>query len=257
MLHRLLACMIAVSSLYEAAPAWAHVKCAIIAGKDAAGDLPALASLLEVRLSQDERVRLVERTELDRVLQEQQLFATGLVGRDNIIKVGQLLRADTFVLISAESAVAMPSTPGAGTSRSPTDRLPPDRLPASDVSAEPSAVQAPAGRLVRIRVVETARGLRLWETYEQLAQGDAEAVSTRIAGTILDVLRKVAAPPGEVVAIGIVDIHRVQLPEKYEPLARVLPRLLSARLGKEPRIIMLERESLRTLLREKQLTEGP
>ncbi len=257
MLQRLLACMIAVSSLYGAAPVWSQVKCAIIAGKDVAGDPPALASLLEVRLSQDERVRLVERTELDRVLQEQQLPATGLVGHDDIIKVGQLLRADTFVLISAESAVAMPSAPGAGTPRSPVDRLPSDRLPAGDVSAEPSVVQALAGRLVRIRVVETARGLRLWETYEQLAQGDAETVSTRIAGTILDVLRKVAAPPGEVVPIGIVDIHRVQLPEKYEPLARALPGLLSARLGKEPRIIMLEREDLGTLLREKQLTKGP
>jgi hypothetical protein len=220
-----------------------------------------MSALLEVRLSQVERLRLVERTELDRVLQEQQLSVAGLVERDSIVKAGQLLRAHAFALISAEDMpVGIPPGSGPGRARAPVDRFPPDRLmPEDDLSRSPSVgnnSQAPTGQLIRVRVVETTHGLRLWEAYEQLSPGDVEAVSTRIAGTLLDVLRKIAAPPGQVVPVGIVDIHRVQLPEKYEPLARVLPGLLSARLSKEPRIIMLERESLGTLLREKQLTAG-
>ncbi len=226
MINRLFVCMIAVSCLWGAAPAQTQVKCAVIAGRDAAPDVLACVSLLEVRLSQDERIRLVERAELDRVLQEQQLSAAGLASRDSIIKAGQLLRAEAFVLLSVEDG------------------------------QEPKAEQGKS-RLVRVRVAETAHGLRLWEGYETLEASQVEAAATQIAEKVRTAVDKIAQINGPAIPVGIVDIHRVQLPEKYEPLARVLPGLLSARLGKERRIIMLERESLGTLLREKQLTEGP
>jgi len=241
------------------APAWSQkqVTCAVMAGPDTGSGLSALVPLLEVALSQDQRVRLIERGKIDEVLKEQQWTAAGLAEQDSIMKAGRLLRADAFILITPEGATQRDSA--GAREEGPLNRsLPEQPAPETGLPAPAGGnPQGPAGQLIRIRVVETAHGLRLWEGYEQLAQVDAEAVSTRIAGTVLNILQKVAAPPGAVVPIGIVDIHRVQLSEKYEPLARVLPGLLSARLGKEPRIIMLERESLGTLLREKQLTEGP
>ena len=61
-----------------------------------------LAALLEAKLSQREDIRLLERAEIDKILQEQQFSAAGLVRREAVIKVGQLLRADALVLLSAE-----------------------------------------------------------------------------------------------------------------------------------------------------------
>jgi len=257
MLERSVIGTVILAALCTSAWSQKQVNCAVIAGPDTGSGLSALVLLLEVSLSQDERVRLIERGKIDEVLKEQQLTAAGLAERDSMMKAGRLLRADAFIFITPEGATPRDS---AGTGeRGPVDRSLPEQ-PAPQIGPPVPAggnSQGPAGQLIRIRVVETAHGLRLWEGYEQLTQGDVEAVSTRIAGTLFNILPKVAAPPRAVVPIGIVDIHRVQLSEKYEPLARVLPGLLSARLGKEPRIIMLERESLGTLFGEKQLTEGP
>ena len=188
-------------------------------------DMTALVSMLEAKLSQDDGARLLERSQIDKVLAEQGLSAGGLIERDGIIKAGQLLRAEAFVLLSVED--------GQGQTEQTKDRL------------------------VRVRVAETAHGLRLWEGYEALETSQVEAAAERIAEKVRVAVGKIVQPGGSLIPIGIVDVHRVQLAERYEPLARVLVGLLSARLGKEPRIIMLERESLGTLLREKQLTEGP
>jgi len=193
---------------------------ALIAGPG----LDPILSLLEVRLSEGDRLRLVERRELDRVLQEHRLTAAGLVDRQTVAATGRLLRADAMVLISLEDG------------------------------AQP--LRQTQGRLVRVRVAETAHGLRLWEGYEALEATQAEAAAARIAQKVQDTMEKIARPDGDSVPVGIVDIHRVELDERYEMLARTLPKLLSARLGGEPRILVLEREDLGLLLKEKQLTEG-
>jgi len=194
---------------------------AVLAESEADSRLSGLVSTLEARLSQGGAIRLLERAQIEKVLAEQQLSAAGLTQRDSIIKAGQLLRAEAIVLLTGEQ------------------------------ESEQTKSQ-----LVRVRVAETAHGLRLWEGYEALESPQVEAAAERIAARVRAAISKISQASGPAVPVGIVDIRRVQLPEKYEPLARVLPGLLSARLGKEPRIIMLERESLGTLLREKQFTEG-
>jgi hypothetical protein len=198
---------------------------AVLVDSEAKLDTAGLVSILETKLSQEGQARLLERGHVNRLLAEQQLSAAGLVERDSIVKAGKLLRAEAFVLLSIEDG--------------------------------PGQTEQAKGKLVRVRVAETAHGLRLWEGYEALEASQVEAAAERIAERVRAAIRKTSQVSGPVIPVGIVDIHRVQLPEKYEPLARVLPGLLSARLGKEPRIIMLEREDLGTLLREKQLTEGP
>jgi hypothetical protein len=235
---------------------------AILADHAAGDEVAPLLSLLEARLSQDEQIQLLERTRIERMLAEQQLSTAGLTQRDSVIKAGRLLRVQAFVLLSLESATSAARPVTAAGQDNKLVQYPVPELPALQGELrEPDTARAgshaPTGRLVRVRVAETAHGLRLWESYESLEASNVEAVAGRIAERVRTAVGKIAQLDGQMVPVGIVDIHRVQLPEKYEYLARVLPGLLSARLSKEPRILMLERESLGTLLREKQLTEGP
>ncbi len=191
-------------------------------GTDA--QLSNLASVLEAQLSENKRIRLLERTGVRRLLEEQRLSLAGLAQRDGAIKAGQLLRVRAFVLLSTES------------------------LPRTD--------RGPNSVLVRVRVAETAHGLRLWEGYEPSDGPQTETVARRVAQRVAAVVDKLALPAGQIVPAGIIDIHRVQLGESYDLLTRALPRLLSARLSTEPRLVVLERENLGLLLKEKQLTQG-
>ena len=76
---------------------------AVVADKTAGLDKSPLVSLLEVQLSNNKNIKLVERAQIDKILQEQQLSAAGLWDRNNAIKVGQLLRADAFIILSLEN----------------------------------------------------------------------------------------------------------------------------------------------------------
>jgi hypothetical protein len=206
-----------------------QVRCALVVDKSEELRSSALVSLLEARLSQDSHVQLVERSRIDAILREQQISLAASAEPNTVMKVGKLLRAEAFILLSLESS------PGRNPGTSPPEST---------------------GQLLRVRVVETAHGFRLWDRYEELGKSNVEATVDRITERVRTVVQKIGQPAGQVIPVGIVDIHRVQLPQRYERLARVLPGLLSARLSAEPRLLMLERESLGTLLKEKQLTEG-
>ncbi|MBN2182429.1 MAG: hypothetical protein JW715_10995, partial [Sedimentisphaerales bacterium] len=219
------------------------VSIAIVDDKAPGLDKSPLVSLLEVELSRNENIRLLERAAIDKILREQQFNFAGLLERDAIVEAGRLLRADAFVLLSQESA-GVETKP----SRSRAiDELDEDLLQVEDL---------PKGPLIRVRVAETAHGLRLLDKFEQLDEAKPEQIAQGIADDISAVADKVNLAGEQAIPIGIVDIHRVQLGERYKLLERALPVLLSVRLSKEPKIIMLEREDLKILLDEKLLTEG-
>ncbi len=185
-------------------------------------ELSPLSSLLEVQLSR-QGLSLVERSELDRILQEQELSAAGLVDRAALLTVGRLVRADAFLLLSLEVA--------------------------------PKEGDEPEG-LLRVRLVETAHGVRLLDWFAAWRPDEAEEAAAGICETALGAISKLKLPPGELIPIGIVDIHRVQLGEEHQWVCRALTTMLSSRLSKEPRVVVLEREDLKLLMEEKQLTEG-
>jgi len=203
-----------------------------------------LISLLEVKLSQREGIQLLERAAIDKILEEQQLSVIGLLERDTAVKVGRLLRADAFIILSLESAGIQAE---------------PDRPPPRDEfneEATPERDSRPIGQLIRVRVAETAHGLRLLDSFKQLDNSNLEETTAGIINDIDAVIVKLTQPAGQAIPVGIVDIHRVQLGKRHKLLERALPVLLSVRLSKEPKIIMLEREDLKILLDEKLLTEG-
>lgn len=185
-------------------------------------ELSPLSSLLEVQLSR-QGLSLVERSELDRILQEQELSTAGLVDRAALLTVGRLVRADAFLLLSLEVA--------------------------------PKEGDEPEG-LLRVRLVETVHGVRLLDWFAAWRPDEAEEAAAGICQTALGAISKLKLPPGKLIPIGIVDIHRVQLGEEHQWVCRALTTMLSSRLGKEPRIVVLEREDLKLLMEEKQITEG-
>jgi hypothetical protein len=205
------------------------VSIALIADKAGSLDKSPLMSLLEARLSQNGNIKLLERAQIDKILQEQQLSAAGLLDRTNSIKIGQLLRVDAFVIITTETPVQ---------------------------STTPTA-NASTGTLIRVRVVQTSHGLRLLDCFEQLEESKLlNDIAQTITKRVTAVTKKLLLPAGQVIPVGIVDIHRVQLGEQYRILERTLPVLLSVKLGIEPKIIMLEREDLKILQDEKLRTQG-
>jgi len=195
-------------------------------------ELSDLCAIVEAGLFQ-EGIVLVERAKIEKILQEQKLTAAGLVDRDNLLKLGQLIRADGFLLISVE-----------------------------EVKKEEKNIENPenpkekALTLLRIRLIDTAHGLRFLDTFEEWDNTKLKETTERITENISEIASKLILPPDKAIPIGIVGIHRVELDERYQWLTRALPTMLSARLNKEPRIIMLEREDLKMLLEEKQLTQG-
>jgi hypothetical protein len=215
------AVLIAVLSTSVAAQPDNAIKVAVIADKAFDLHKSTLVSLLEVRLSEEPNLVLLERHEIDKILQEQQFSAAGLVRREAVIKVGKLLRADALALLSAEDGE-----------------------------------EAGQNKLLWVRLVETAHGLRLLDTYEQWDTPKLEETAQRITAKIASMASKLTLSTGQAIPAGIVDIHRVQLGEQYGWLTRTLPVMLSVRLSKESRIIMLEREDLKILHDEKLLTEG-
>ncbi|MBN2591376.1 MAG: hypothetical protein JXA96_16040 [Sedimentisphaerales bacterium] len=196
------------------------VRIAVIAEKTSDFDKSPLISLLEVELSQKEGVKLLERAVIDNILEEQQLSAAGLLDRNATIEIGKLLRADAFIILSLENKVQ------------------------------------DANDLIRMRISETAHGLRLLDSFEQSNRIKPHEPVERIVQKIESVLTKINQPDEKLIPVGIVNIHRVQLGEQYKMLERTLPTMLSVRLSLEPQIIILEREDLKTLLDEKLMTEG-
>ena len=131
------------------------IRLALITDEAGGLDKSPLVSLLETQLSQTEGIQVLERAQIDKILQEQQLSLAGLLERNSIIEAGRLLRADAFILLSRESS----STDTKLSQPIPVDELD-EVLPKTD--------NVPKGQLIRVRVAETAHGLRLLDRFEEL-----------------------------------------------------------------------------------------
>ncbi|MEJ2648449.1 MAG: CsgG/HfaB family protein, partial [Sedimentisphaerales bacterium] len=202
---------------------------AIIADKASNLDRSPLVSLLEAQLSQTQSVKLLERAAIDKVLEEQRLNAAGLLDRSTTIKIGKLLRADVFIILSRENhsnTTSGPIPPGAipnkgggfaSTLTTPSELNQTEEAPTENSQADDS------GDLIRVRLAETAHGLRLLDYFEQSNSANPQEAVAGIIRKVQSVLGKINQPGGKLIPVGIVDIHRVELGEKYKMLERTLP----------------------------------
>jgi len=132
-----------------------NINIALIADRSSDLDKSPLVSLLEVELSQKDGIRLLERVAIDKILEEQQLSAAGLLDRNNAIKIGKLLRADAFVILSLENQTQE------------------------------------SGDLIRVRLAETAHGLRLADFFEQPDGANPQQAATDVIKKIQTVTSKI------------------------------------------------------------------
>jgi len=208
-------------------------------------DLAPLSALVQAKLTQ-KGLSLVERGELDKVLQEQELSAGGLATPEALVKVGRLLRADGFLLLSLEEASPAKAAPPR---TMPVPALAQENLPGQEAGSKPEG-------LLRVRLTETAHAVRLLDWFAGWSPEKAEEVAEQVTAKVSEVAPKLKVPAGQVIPVGIVDVHRVQLGEEYQWACRAFATMLAARLSKEPRIVVLEREDLNRMLEEKLLTQG-
>jgi hypothetical protein len=185
-------------------------------------ELEDLAVLVQAELSGQD-VDLVERAELDAIAQELELAAADMAG--GLARIGALVRADAFLLLSL----------GGG----------------------PDAEAGSKGEsLLRVRVAETVHGVRLLDTLLPWRPEDLEATAGLVREAAAPSAAKLTQHLGELLPVGIVDIHRVQLDEEHQWICRTLRAMLAARLSAQPRIVVLEREDLALLGQEALLTRG-
>ena len=198
-------------------PAAAQVQQPALAVVETDNELAPLADLLTAQLSQ-EGVKLVERKQLDAVLQEQALSTAGLTDRANLVKVGRLVRADAFVLLSVE--------------------------------------KGEKASLLRVRIAETVHGIRLLDALEAWEPGKVEETGRLLREELQGAVSDLKVPSGKLTAVGLVGFHRVELGADKEWMVRVLQSMLAARLSRQLGVVVLEREDLERLREEKLLTEG-
>ncbi len=94
-------------ALLFAANAHAAVRIALV-GSGPEKDTAGLLALAEVKLSEDNRIELLERTQIHKVLDEQKLSLSGMVDENQAVAAGKLLRVEVFAVVQSLGPDAPP-----------------------------------------------------------------------------------------------------------------------------------------------------
>ena len=73
-----------------------------VLGTDTREGTGSLADFLTLEMTQNKAVEVVERSQIDKILAEQELGASDLAEGKNRVRLGQLLKADGLVLVQKE-----------------------------------------------------------------------------------------------------------------------------------------------------------
>ena len=178
---------------------------------DATPEAQVVADLLMVKLSQGKQAVIVERSELDRVLREQELSAGGLTDPRNRVLLGRILKATGFVLVERE----------------------------------------PRNKRLIARLVEVKQGFQAcqWTYPEEGKQPDD--IAAAIGADVLKSAGKLTLDPAQRVLVSIIRIGNATLSPDYGWIEDEMPKALGAYLANDPRILVLERRQLWPLVTEK------
>lgn len=178
---------------------------------------PSLLDLLLVSFNNYPDISLVERTEVDKILREQSLSLS--FSEKNALQAGRIQFADAFLML--ESAK-------------------------SDKSA-----------FVRIRLVETRYGLKLWDALTPLPAGpEAKEQAQKLAEFAAGKLRNFNVDPTNLVLLGVAAIRSEELTAKWDWLSNTLAFGIEQNLALYPGVILMERFRTEALRNERTLTEG-
>ena len=179
--------------------------------------------LLLVAFGNKEGVKLLERQEMDKLLREHELAVSlgGKVDAKEAVRVGRLTASDTILMLDM---------------------------------ADESGSQ---GRL-RSRLVDAHLGLKIWDSYLILGsdaadqQHQAEELARKIAWKLSHFhLGKAGS-----ILVSLGTFRSEEITHSLDSLSSSLSAGIEQHLGLLPHVVVLERESVRPLVEERNLTEG-
>ena len=193
-----------------------------------------LADLLTAEISAWSSVELVEREDIDRVLTELKLNASGLVEEDSMVQFGRLAKADALAMLSWE----MPATSA--------------NVPPAISNSQSVVGLAPRAIGPRLRLVETASAVRLLDVV--LPAGSLSSSLKSLGDELLMARAKVLVPASDRLLVGILMIKSEEPGEYLTTFCRALTTLVESELHRQPKVLMLERNQLQRLTDESALT---
>ena len=169
-------------------------------------------------LSKHPDVALLERTEIDKLLREQNLglAISAQVNSADAVKAGRLWAVDAFVLLEAE---------------------------------KPTGKQIP----LRVRLVETRYGIKLWDFLILLDEdpGKFQQQAGLLAQVVPQHLNKLRCSKDDPILISVVAFHSEEVSSRWNWLAEALAGGVEQNLGLQPQIVVLERARTRPLTDER------
>lgn len=194
-------------------PCNAATRIAIVSGERGSAVTNA-TDLAQVKLSADERLVMLERDEIRRILDEQKLTVTGLVDATQVIAVGKLLTVDLFAVVEAS-----PSNDGAG----------------------------------GIIVFDARSGVRYSDAALPNVTKDLEAASQAIVTAVHEADSKRGRLEKGLHTVGFVTVRNADLPRAQDGLCEAVGFLAERGLPRSADIAVLERRRLERVNEERTL----
>lgn len=204
-------------SLAEQTP----LRVAVVDAGDNPSAPPVLLDLIVVQLSQQQGLVLLERQQIDAVLQEQERNQelAKIEAPETFVTAGRILGADALVLISAS--------------------------PPNEQGLQP----------IEVRIVETRRGVRFGETV-LVWSGDEQAVAEQLDSAttfIASRLGRVQTSKGKLTVVSLAGFRTDELSQEAHRFKRSIEAWLEAWLASQPGIAVAERINVLPLVDERRL----
>lgn len=190
------------------------VSLALIAGQGSRAPSNSVLDRLEVRMTQEKGVAVLERKEIDRILREQKLSASGLVERDSAVRLGQICRADLFLIVERFSTANLVE--------------------------------------YRFQFIDTRTGLALGSHF--LPAAAVEKDTEGIVPFLSHALGWLQTPEGERRYIGFLGYHAEQRGANLDGVPDALAAILAHELSRSSNVLVVDREHLEKLQMEQDLT---
>ncbi len=187
---------------------------AILAADPALG---AASDVLTAALSSDSTVSLLERNEIDRVLSEQRLTASGLATQ-NGARLGRLLAADGLVFLET-----------------------------AKINDNPT---------LTVRIVAAGPGVIVGACYDKNPPEDLQKWAADLAERVHALAPKLSVAAGQAIPVSVLNLRSSLPMREARDLERELTLLLIHRLASEPQCFVLERVQMEKLAFEKALASG-
>lgn len=181
-------------------------------GDKKAGDI---VELMAVELSKDNKVDLLDRASINKVLAEQKMALSGMLSTEDALKAGQLLQCDIFAELHREKATA----------------------------ENPEVTSLVA--------FDAVTGVRLCDTAVQ-TEDDLEQAAKSVIKLLRTSLGKWqgSGTESKCRTVSLVSVRNVNLPETLNHVPKIIGPLLERQLLQSPEIAVLERKRLESVNKE-------